>query len=98
MANMQTEEHKLTGREQSRPLHWPLFLKLTLAFGRQMQNLKKNKKLSDLVQEAILWLWLRATGPISYILKMFLTFGKIIACLMNLDVTTKFRCRHALLL
>lgn len=28
MANMQTEKHKLTGREQNRPLHWPFFLKL----------------------------------------------------------------------
>lgn len=28
MANMQTEKHKLTGREQNKPLHWPFFLKL----------------------------------------------------------------------
>lgn len=60
MANMGTEKHELTGREQNRPLNWPFFLKLW-----PWQNFSTES--SDLVQEATLGLWPRAIRTISYI-------------------------------
>lgn len=84
MANMGTEKHELTGREQKRPLNWPFFLKLWPWHNFSTES-------SDLVQETTLRLWPRAIRTISYIFKMFLMVGKIKACLMTLDVTQTFR-------
>ena len=87
MASMWTKKHEFTGREQNRPLNWPFFLKLW-----PWQSFF-SPKLSDFIQEAALWLWPRAFRPVSYILKIFLTVGKIKACLRNLDAAPQIsRC------
>ena len=87
MANMWTEKHEFTGREWNRPLNWPFFLKLwPWPLEEKRQNFF-SPKLSDFIQQAALWLWPRAFRPVSYILKMFLTVGKIKACLRTLDAS-----------
>lgn len=84
-----TGKHKLTefGREHTGPQISPFFFKiLTLAFRRKKTIFKfKKKKLSGLVQEAALQLWLTGIRVVFYILKTCPLVGKMNSWLWVFD-------------